>query len=1038
MRKVFKFIGVASVTLVLFFIVASLAFYHLIRIGEFRRFLVAEIEKNTDLKVELGEADLEIGWVTGVVFRQVALSEAGAAQPAITAESVTARVALRPLLQRKIIFYEIRLQRPVARFVADPEGRIVLLDKLLNLPFLKQHTSEIELDLRALRIQSGAIEFTDERAAAAVGRWRLVDASVNLERVRGQRLRDFMKDLLRQSVADSPGEALEFSFRGAVENDLGKMTMRADGRLLFPKNVLEFQQARWIADVELVDIPAALVKQFAARRAPIKSMTGYFAQRLHLDGNANREIRLKGDLDFRQLGIEAPELLLAPLSGADGRSSFELDWTRQRVQLRRVEFRTNDMKFLLQGEVRALDSDDPHLNLTVSGLSAPLPVLRKYLPVKIGQSPRLERALDSIQSGQVVIKKAGVNASVGELRHLAETGVGKQVWFDAEIRDVAGNLAIDNTLPLRAVQGRVKLENALVSFADIRGNYGDSHLTDLDGNYDLAPAGGGKMEVRAIGDFNLAELQDQLRLGLLPAGAKLVSSVQELGGRGKADLTIKSIPNTPLQFDGKVALDNARLRYEEYSLSEIKGDLQFSPKEIKGGKIQAQLRGSPVQIQVALNDYTSDDGGFDLTVESTGMRAGVITSLLLDTGSLQDPGVVRGSVRYRGPLRRNENRRLTGDLDLINVQLNIHPLLQPLRELNGRIKIDEAGIDFQSLKALLVGSPASASGRWRYKEKPQLLFDFAAPTLDVTYLISQIDPEASDFYAKLQALGRITIGKGRLKNFEFSDLQTDTTIDHRVWRLTNLAAQSAGGSINGITTIFDRPDTLELVAEPKIQATPTQSFLKWFDITNTEMTGRVNLTGKLETVGKNDRERKRNLNGAFNLRIEDGTINRMRILVQILNLLDLSRWFTLQLPDLTKQGIRFRTVTGDFKVSQGIYATENLVVDSNDLRMTGVGKIDVPKDELDFVVAVRPFAGIDSAINQIPILGWGIAAIKNSFLVASFNITGRIDDPTITPAPLGTLSEMFWGVLGIPKSILGVGEGDKKDVPKEPIKTPAQ
>ena len=158
MKKVFKFIGVASVTLVLFFIVASLAFYHLVRIGEFRRFLVAEIEKNTDLKVQLGEADIEIGWVMGVVFRQVALRETGAGeQPAITAESVTARVALRPLLQRKIIVYEIRLQKPVVRFVADQEGRIGLLDKLLNLPFLKQHSSEIDLDLRALRVQSGPL-----------------------------------------------------------------------------------------------------------------------------------------------------------------------------------------------------------------------------------------------------------------------------------------------------------------------------------------------------------------------------------------------------------------------------------------------------------------------------------------------------------------------------------------------------------------------------------------------------------------------------------------------------------------------------------------------------------------------------------------------------------------------------------------------------------------------------------------------------------------------------------------------------------------
>jgi hypothetical protein len=364
----------------------------------------------------------------------------------------------------------------------------------------------------------------------------------------------------------------------------------------------------------------------------------------------------------------------------------------------------------------------------------------------------------------------------------------------------------------------------------------------------------------------------------------------------------------------------------------------------------------------------------------------------------------------------------------------LKPLLQPLRELSGKIKIEETGIDFQNLKGLLVGAPASFSGRWRYAEKPPLLFDFAAPNLDVTYLISQIDAEASEFYANLQAEGKITLAKGRIKNFEFSDMKTDATIDRRVWRLTNLNARSAGGTVVGGTTIHDRPDTLGIIAEPKVLGVPIQSFLKWFDLTNTEMTGRVSVTGKLDTVGNSDPELKQNLNGAFNLRIEDGTINRMRILVQLLNLLDLSRWFTLQLPDLTKQGIRFRAITADFKVVKGVYVTENLVVDSSDLRMTGVGRIDVPKDELDLVVAVRPFAGIDSAINQIPILGRGIAAIKNSFLVASFNIKGKIDDPTITPAPLGTLTEMFWGVLGIPKSILTLGDPEKKDEPAEPEK----
>ena len=53
-----------------------------------------------------------------------------------------------------------------------------------------------------------------------------------------------------------------------------------------------------------------------------------------------------------------------------------------------------------------------------------------------------------------------------------------------------------------------------------------------------------------------------------------------------------------------------------------------------------------------------------------------------------------------------------------------------------------------------------------------MLFDFAAPDLDITYLISQIDPELlGDFYANLVAEGKIALSKGKIKNFEFNDVK---------------------------------------------------------------------------------------------------------------------------------------------------------------------------------------------------------------------------------------------------------------------------
>src|SRR6185503_4150631 len=341
---------------------------------------------------------------------------------------------------------------------------------------------------------------------------------------------------------------------------------------------------------------------------------------------------------------------------------------------------------------------------------------------------------------------------------------------------------------------------------NFRGSYGDSRVSDVDGSYDFAGAAPGSLDLETRGEINLAELKEQLKsVDLAPKTVKMLASVQELGGRGKMRLGIKKLPNASIQFDGTAQLDHVRIHYDEFSLNEIQGEIAFTPKEIKGEQIRAQLAGSPIQLRFVLKDYDADEGSFDLHIDSTGVRAGVVASLLLDSRNSRDAGLVRGAVRFFGSLSDSKRRKFTGDLDLVNVQLLVRPVLQPLRELNGKIKIDETGIDFQNLKALLVGVPVSAGGRWRYGGKTQLLFDFSAPNLDITHLISQIDPESSDFYANLVAERKIALNRGRIKNFEFAELKTNAAIDHRVWPPTNLSARSAGGAIQGITTIFDRP-----------------------------------------------------------------------------------------------------------------------------------------------------------------------------------------------------------------------------------------
>jgi uncharacterized protein YhdP len=838
---------------------------------------------------------------------------------------------------------------------------------------------------------------------------------------------DLVKELTKLRQPEPLGAALDFNLKSAVEIEGQKISLRATGRMAVPEESLEFEKTWWNAEVQFVNLPAELARRHLGVQWPVKSITGTLAPRFHIQGNPTDQIRLRGVVSFKELAAEVPDFFTATFSPGDGQTEFDVAWDRQRLNITRFDFRSKELSFTLRGETRFAGGHDTRLRLTMAAAALSPGVVRKYLPLKKIDSPQLERLVSSFQTGDLQLYTAGVNGTLGELQNVALSAARGLIWFDAELRNAGLKLNVDGTLPVQGLGGRIGLEKGVLTVRRLMGNYGRSRLTDLEATYRLARAGEGTLDLRASGEVDLAELREQVTRGLwIPEAAKFSTAVGELGGKGKVYLSLRRSGESAPEFAGQLVLDNARLHYGDITLTEIKGDLTLSPAEIRTEKLRALLANSPVNIQLALTNYVSEGGTFDLRVDSAGVKAGTVARLLLDTGTPEDPGSVRGSVRYQGLLKTNGERKFTGTMDLVGVKLDHKPLLEPLRELSGRIKIDDTGIDFQALQGLLVGVPFEFGGRWRYALKPQLVFDFRAPSMDVAHLISRIDPESTDWYETLTAEGKVSLDGGRFRGFEFVELKSDLNLARRVWRLDNLAMRSGGGTVRGTATVADKPDTVRFVTSPRIQGVPLQALLNWFDLGQAEMTGKVNITGNLESIGEDGAERKQNLNGALSLRIEDGTIHRMRLLVQLLNLLDLSRWFTLKLPDLRKNGIRFRSISSDFTVQEGVFSTQNLIVDSDDLRMTGSGTIDVGKDEIDFVLAVRPFAGIDTAIGYLPLIGRGIAAVKNSFLVASFNIRGSLDGPSITPAPLSTMSEWFFGVLGIPKGIIGWGGDEKK------------
>ncbi len=1025
MKKILKIISFGGITLALFIAVALLAFYSLVQVGEVRRFFISEVERRTQMKVLIGEAHLQMGWVMGVSFRDFALLEPEKNRPVITAERILIRVALQPLLERRMVFNEVRFYHPALQVVRNEKGKFPLLDLIANFPFFKQKETQFSLDLRRIRIEKGEVILLDHRENQGPAVTDFRDIDLNLQRIQPNETRHLGSVAMKEVATHTANPGVEFDLKTSIERRGKKVGLVSKGKVLFPNGAFDLRNAWFDGDAQVEGLPADLFWDYYGHFLPFRAVHGTLGPRLRLQGSVAKGVHVKGAVAFRQLEVDAPDIFSGMVTPGDGNVEIEVEWRAKEIRFPILNFRSKEIIFLAQGTMRSVGKEDSYLEAHLTTPFLPLIVVRKYVPARTLKSPRWEYMVRAVNQGEVRLVKAGIAGRLSEIRRLFEPGYENRIWLEAEIREGGGDLSGDPYLPVRGVNGQFVLENGILYFKGLKGWYGLSHLTEIDGTQMGVFTDSGLLELRLQGELDLGDLREQLKLPPFPpAVTKAAGSIQELSGKGKIAMSLRKENVTPYQIEGQLSLENARLQIGDFSLAEIKGDLSFTPKDIRADKIATLMAGSPLTIRAVLRNYLSDNGTFELAFDSPGVRAGIVSRVLFSSGSPQDPGTVRGTIRYQGSLTNREDRKINGSLALSGAQITLYE--KSLQDVDGRIQFDSNRIDFQTLKGRIFGTGFDFNGQWRFSETPQLLFTLNFPEADLEYLLSQIGPKSRDWYDRLQARGKIAVSKGSYKTFEFSDLKTDLTLDRKLWRLENLSARSLVATVQGSGTFDDRQQAIRYTVETRIQGVPVKGFFSWFDIEAKEITGKVNLTGNFDSSGKTRMERKRNLNGGFHLEIEGGTLKRVRILVQILNLLDLSRWFTFKLPDLNKEGIRFRSITGDFKVSGGVYSTQNMLVDSDDIGITGTGQYDGPSDIVDAVVALRPFPGISSVVSYIPIIGPGIAGIKDSIMMASFRVQGPLEDATITPAPLSTLSEFFFSALKIPLRMLTLPGGEKK------------
>jgi len=252
------------------------------------------------------------------------------------------------------------------------------------------------------------------------------------------------------------------------------------------------------------------------------------------------------------------------------------------------------------------------------------------------------------------------------------------------------------------------------------------------------------------------------------------------------------------------------------------------------------------------------------------------------------------------------------------------------------------------------------------------------------------------------------------------DLEISAFMTDRKINVSDLKLRVFGGEtdMKGMLDLSGRVPSL--YTNGRMSRVKAGLFMAAMGGTSQEISGEAFITGTLKTEGTTMKDFKANLGGDTAVYSRDGVIRRWKLLSKIfalLNVYDLVRGKI----DFGKDGLAYNKTGASFTINKGIYHTNNFLLDSPSMVITGAGDIDISKETINATLEVSPLVALDRTIDKIPIVRSILKNKNKGFLYVTYSVSGSFDDPDISTNYVGTVGtkslEILRNILVFPKEV---------------------
>ena len=370
--------------------------------------------------------------------------------------------------------------------------------------------------------------------------------------------------------------------------------------------------------------------------------------------------------------------------------------------------------------------------------------------------------------------------------------------------------------------------------------------------------------------------------------------------------------------------------------------------------------------------------------------------------------------------------KTTGWLALNNGLMNAKGADGPIQDLYLRVHLVKNGIEIKRLSFRLIDSDVSLEATVRnWAVKPTITAKIESNQMDLDLLIPKAERspireflETLAATSKVQATALMT--RGHYKHLKFGNLSARIMIQDGILDMDRVSGQSTNGEVAG-RIVVQLPRKQPADAEISVRATglPVEDVLKLFGPKAGVVIGEARMTATIRGNGKNPHGLYPTLNGKGDVLIENGRIlkSQERAIWKIISILNLPAVLQGKV-DLEKEGLPYNKITATVFVRNGLFETENLIMDSPIVKVTAAGNFDLPTDQLDMVWAVSPFGSYSQFLKTIPLFGRLFAGDRKGIATALFSVKGSIEDPEVTYLPMKSFATGLTGLAHLAFDIL--------------------